>query len=224
MTSFLSSNIVPAINGFFDWMNVLCNQLTVGGAQMYFYSTDNKTLAARNLLQVGNHGNTLEWISNDGVVHTLANSTNPSLSKNFFTSFMILGTVQPIVIPMPPISTLIDPQLPTAVSLKNEWSKIAGDKLQYTGAPNRAFLVNITGTASTMGGGGTEHQMNVSFEKQPTIICQSDFTCIDTTQQVNFSLSGFFIANTWDTYELYVYCNAPLTVGIQDLSVNITEF
>jgi len=224
MTSFLSTNITPAINGFFDWMNVLCDKLTIGSAQLYFYSTENKTLSTRNVLQVNTHGDILEWISNDSVVHTLANSVTPVNYKNFFVSSMAYGTLQSIVIADPVAFYVVDPVFTGASNNKNQFAKIAGDVVQYTGAPNRGFNVNISGTASTIGGGGTIHKITLTFKQNATIIASCSFTCVDTTEFVNFNLSTFAIVNTWEGLTLNINCDAPLTVGLQDLTINITEF
>lgn len=220
MTSFLSSNITPAINGFFDWMNILSNKITIGGGQLYFYSTNNKTIASRNVLQATTGGKVLEWVDNAGVVTTLANTNNPTASRHFYCGIMAHGATQNIAIPSPN-SAVVDPAQGGAS--QNNFGTLPNKSIEYVGENGVGYEINITGYVSIVGGAGMPQNITFTFANGAGVYADTNFNCVDNSLQVvPFKLTGFMVCNAGDIMGLIVGSANALTLSLSGLHVNIT--
>lgn len=221
MTSFLSSNITPTLNGFFDWMNAFCNQVTIGGGQLFLYSTNDKTAAARNTLQVTTGGKVLQWVDNAGVVVTLADTTNPTAAISFYAGTMTQGDTQVLIFPAPASTLVVDPAKGGAS--QNEFGKIAGNLIEYVGENGVGYQVNISGYFTIKGGAGITQSISFNFLNGLNSITDSFATCLDNGSQViPFSLTGFTVCNAGDTMSFVMGSNNPITVDLSGLHINIT--
>jgi len=222
MTSFLSSNVTPALNGYHDWMDVNCDNLLVGSGQIDMYSVDSKLPVAKNTLKATNGGTKLKWVNNVGVETILADTLNPPEQLPFYAGFQAKGVNQPLIFPAPASTVVVDPA--KSGESQNKFGKLPDNTIEYVGNANTAFMFNITGYFSITGGAGI--LQNISFELFNGVnsLSYTDCICIDNgTQIVNFALAGFSVCNPADIITLKAGSNNPVTVDLGGLHVNISQ-